>query len=166
MVLNPLQELQHASGDSLPTQWTKPKSRRQHSVLGIHPPPLPSPSPSPNCEVAARPRGGPEQLLGNLGKGRGRGGGGDRFYAQNAATLTFCFFQSSFCSLFLFPFFPSFYPAEIKTGTEIRRVSFVVFFHLHHGRVIGKFHMGPPYTDTDRHRQAGVGLACTLMAMS
>ena len=54
------------------------------------PPPLslPSPLPSPNCEVAARPRGDPEQLLGNLGKGRGRGGGEDEFPAQNAAALT------------------------------------------------------------------------------
>ena len=33
----------------------------------------PSPFPPPNCEVAALPRGDPEQLLCNLGKGRGRG---------------------------------------------------------------------------------------------
>ena len=42
---------------------------------------LPSPSPSPNCEVAAFPRGGPKQLLCNLGKGRGRGGRGKYFFA-------------------------------------------------------------------------------------
>ena len=41
---------------------------------GHAPSPLPSPSPSPNCEVAAFPRGGPKQLLCNVGKGRGRGG--------------------------------------------------------------------------------------------
>ena len=40
--------------------------------LGPHPPS--PPFPSPNCEVAALPRGDPEQLLCNLGKGRGRGG--------------------------------------------------------------------------------------------
>ena len=51
-------------------------------------PPPPSPFPSPNCEVAALPRGDPEQLLCNLGKGRGREGGEDEFLAQNAAGRT------------------------------------------------------------------------------
>ena len=56
-----------------PTTETK-KPPMQHSVA-LSSSPLP-PSPSPNCQVAARGPARGEQLLRNLGKGRGRGGGG------------------------------------------------------------------------------------------
>ena len=67
-------------------------------VAGWAPSPsLPSPFPSPNCEVAACPRGGPKQLLCNLGKGRGRGGRGRGYHCHRMLSGWVLFFCNWMC---------------------------------------------------------------------